>query len=231
MAWTFGAAFLYAIVAMVMGFRNFLRDAGATVAADGRTWMQAVRDAMTLRYLDGGGVGCMNEDDKPRDTRRLYHHLTFYGFMLCFASTSVATLYHYLLGREAPYPWWDLPVVLGTVGGVGLVIGTAGLLVAKFRRMPALVDLSSRGMDIAFILMLFLTALTGLLLMGLRETAAMGSLLAVHLGVVFALFISMPYGKFVHGLYRFGALLLYARERPDPRPARAAAPTLAPARQ
>jgi citrate/tricarballylate utilization protein len=30
--------------------------------------------------------------------------------------------------------------------------------------------------------------------------------------VVFALFITMPYGKFVHGIYRFAALMRYARE-------------------
>ena len=47
----------------------------------------------------------------------------------------------------------------------------------------------------------------------LRDTAAMGVLLALHLGVVFALFVTLPYGKFVHGLYRYLALLRYARER------------------
>ena len=30
--------------------------------------------------------------------RRRFHHLTFYGFVLCFAATCVATLYHYVLG-------------------------------------------------------------------------------------------------------------------------------------
>ena len=46
----------------------------------------------------------------------------------------------------------------------------------------------------------------------LRETAAMGVILAVHLGVVLGLFLAMPYGKFVHGIYRFGALLRFAKE-------------------
>ena len=61
--------------------------------------------------------------------------------------------------------------------------------------------------------MLFLTSLTGFLLLLLRGTGLMGLLLAIHLGVVFALFLSLPYGKFVHGLYRFLALIKYAGER------------------
>jgi citrate/tricarballylate utilization protein len=125
----------------------------------------------------------------------------------------VATLYHYPLGREAPYAWWDLPVVLGTLGGIGLLIGPLGLFAAKSQRDPALADSARSGMDAAFILMLFLTAATGIALLLLRDTAAMGPLLAIHLGFVFALFITLPYGKFVHGLYRFVALMRYARER------------------
>ena len=215
MAALFGLAFLYAIVALAMGVRAFWRDIGEPIGSSiepGSLW-QAMKDAGRLRYLDGGGVGCFNEDERPTDHRKVYHHLTFYGFLLCFASTSVATIYHFLLAREAPYAWWDLPVVLGTLGGIGLVIGPVGLLVAKRNRDPVLADQASTGMDVAFILMLFLTNLTGLALLLLRGTAAMGPLLALHLGVVFALFITMPYGKFVHGLYRFVALVRYARER------------------
>ncbi len=215
MAALFGAAFLYAILALAMGLRAFWRDIGEPVGmrADAPSIWQAIRDAGELRYLDGGGVGCFNEDERPTDRRRFFHHLTFYGFLLCFAATCVGTLYHYLLAREAPYAWWDLPVVLGTLGGIGLLIGPIGLLVARQTRDPALADQARTGMDVAFIVMLFLTSLTGLALLLLRETAAMGPLLALHLGVVFALFITMPYGKFVHGLYRFAALVRYARER------------------
>jgi citrate/tricarballylate utilization protein len=215
MALLFGAAFLYAIVALAMGVRAFWRDIGEPIGMrvdPGSLW-QAIRDAGELRYLDGGGVGCFNKDDQPTDRRKIFHHLTFYGFILCFAATCVATLYHYLIAREAPYAWWDLPVVLGTLGGIGLLIGPLGLLAAKSTRDPELADQARTGMDVAFILMLFLTSLSGLALLLLRETAAMGPLLALHLGVVFALFITLPYGKFVHGIYRFVALVRYARER------------------
>jgi citrate/tricarballylate utilization protein len=215
MALLFGIAFAYSILAIAMGIRLFWKDIGepaATMREPASIW-QAMKDASTLRYLDGGGVGCMNESEKPTDRRRLYHHMTFYGFMLCFASTSTATLYHYLLGMEAPYPVYDLPVVLGTIGGIGLIIGPAGLLMAKWTRDPVLKDGSRTGMDVAFLAMLFLTSLTGLLLMALRSTPAMGLLLALHLGVVFSLFITMPYGKFVHGIYRFLALVRYAKEK------------------
>ena len=213
MALLFGLAFLYAIAALWMGVRTFWRDMGGVVPVAPGGWWQAMRDASTLRYLDGGGIGCYNHDERPNDRRKFYHHLTFYGFLLCFASTCVATLYHYLLTREAPYPWWDVPVVLGTLGGIGLIFGPLGLMIAKLRRDPVMVDEQSYGMETAFLVMLFLTSLTGLLLLVLRATAAMPLLLALHLGVVFALFITMPYGKFVHGIYRFVALVRYARER------------------
>jgi citrate/tricarballylate utilization protein len=211
MALIFGAAFLYAILALTFSIRSFWRDIGGGAANAGSLW-QAMKDAGSLSYLDGGGAGCMNEDDQPADNRRMYHHLTFYGFLLCFAATSVATLWHYLLGREAPYPWWDLPVVLGTIGGIGLLIGPAGLMAEKLKRDPQIRDDARFGMETAFLAMLFLTSLTGLLLLVLRATSMMGPLLAIHLGVVFALFVTLPYGKFVHGLYRFVALMRYAQE-------------------
>jgi len=210
----FGAAFLYAAFAITMSIRLFWRGIGEPkMIVDTTALLSAANDAGRLRYLDGGGIGCYNDDERPADRRKLYHHLTFYGFLLCFASTCVATLYHYLLAHPAPYPWYDLPVVLGTLGGIGLLVGPAGLIAAKWRRDPALQDTPRYGMDVAFILMLFLTSLTGLALLVLRTTPAMGVLLALHLGVVLALFVTLPYGKFMHGVYRFAALVRYAKER------------------
>jgi citrate/tricarballylate utilization protein len=50
------------------------------------------------------------------------------------------------------------------------------------------------------------------LLLAFRETAAMGVLLGAHLGIVMGLFISLPYGKFAHAIYRFAALIRNAVE-------------------
>ena len=40
----------------------------------------------------------------------------------------------------------------------------------------------------------------------------MGVVLGVHLGLVAGLFVTMPYGKFVHAMYRTAALVQYALE-------------------
>ena len=89
---------------------------------------------------------------------------------------------------------------------------------AQHRRDPELVDPKQTGMDVGFLVLLFLISLTGLALLFLRETRAMGVLLAVHLGVVLALFLTLPYGKFVHALYRFAALVRFHIERRRPLP-------------
>ena len=69
------------------------------------------------------------------------------------------------------------------------------------------------GPDQAFIALLFIVSFTGLALLMLRESAEMGRLLALHLGSVLALFVTLPYGKFAHGFYRLAALWVYQRER------------------
>jgi citrate/tricarballylate utilization protein len=41
-------------------------------------------------------------------------------------------------------------------------------------------------------------------------------LLAVHLGFVMGFFLTLPYGKFAHGVYRCAALLKHAIEKRQP---------------
>ena len=222
MSGTFGAVALVVVLAMLAGFRRFWRDGNKDLDlrffANGNALGRAVWDALRLKYLDGGGDGCTYPTSRPSVARRRFHHLTFYGFMLCFAATCVATLYHYGFGWRAPYPFWSVPVVLGTTGGVGLIAGPLGLLWLRAKSDPALVDDAQTGMDTAFIVLLLASGASGLLLLALRETTAMGVLLAAHLAVVMGLFLTMPYGKFVHAIYRYAEQVRYEAERRLPPP-------------
>jgi len=222
----FGGVSIFVLAALGMGLRGFWREvqagpAFATARLDGRVGAarlsvadarRALRDALTLRHLHTTGVDCTSAEDTRLPWRRWFHHCTLYGFMLCFASTSVAAVYHVVFGWHAPHDYASLPVLLGTVGGLGLLVGPAGLLTVRRQRDPDLGDVDQKGLDEAFIVLLWLTSFTGMVLLVMRENAVMSVLLIVHLGAVLALFLTLPYGKFVHGIYRTAALLKYAVE-------------------
>ena len=218
----FAPVFLFAALALSLGVRRFWRDitpATSGAALSTPATGEAAHDVLRLKYLDGGhGEGCNNEDDAFTLSRRRAHHLTFYGFMLCLAATSLATVYHYALGWVAPYDLPSLPKVLGAVGGVSLLLGTAGLFKLNVQRHPMHGDAAQKPMDFGFIALLFFTSLSGLALWLGRGSAALPALLAIHLGVVMALFATLPYGKFAHGIFRTAALLRFAVEKRQPNP-------------
>jgi citrate/tricarballylate utilization protein len=209
------ATFLFSMLALVMGAINFWRDTRSplTKPVTLGAMARAFHDVMTLRYLGNDGHGCNDEDETFSQVRRRLHHAMAYGFLLCFAATCVATVYDHFLGLPAPYPFWSAPVLLGTLGGIGLIIGTIGLIWVKITTDPVPVARSVLGSDYALLFLLLLAAVTGLSLLALRDTAAMAILLAVHLGVILGLFLVLPYSKFVHGIYRSTALLKAAIER------------------
>jgi citrate/tricarballylate utilization protein len=212
----FGAAFGFAVLALAVGARRFWNDVAADPVS-GAAAIEATRNALVLKYLDGGhGEGCNEADDRFTLARRIFHHYTFYGFLLCFAATCVATIYHFVLRQPAPYPLASLPVLLGTAGGVGLLIGPAGLLYLDAHRHPDPVAPEQNAMDRGFAALLFLSALSGLALLAWRHTQAMAPLLAIHLGLVLSLFLTLPYGKFAHAVYRSAALLKWSSERRQP---------------
>jgi citrate/tricarballylate utilization protein len=216
----FSPVFLFAVFALAMGVRRFWGDitpatSGAPVSTPAT--LETTHDVLRLKYLDGGhGEGCNNADDAFSLARKHAHHLTFYGFMLCFAATSVATLYHYAFNLPAPYDLPSLPKLLGVVGGVSLLLGTASLFKLKLQRHPAQGDAAQKPMDLGFIALLFLISLSGLALWLARGHSSMPTWLVVHLGAVMALFVTLPYNKFAHGIFRTASLLRHAVEKRQP---------------
>ena len=212
LAMIFGSVFLVMVLALTFGVRGFWCQVSTDPMMLGAA-KDATHDMLTLKNLGGGHQqGCNEADDAFSLWRRRFHHMTFYGFLLCFAATSVATLFHYFLGWEAPYSYTSLPVILGTVGGLGLIFGPIGLLYLNLNRHPLHGDAAQKPMDIGFIASLLAISISGLALLALRHTSLMGILLCIHLGFVMGFFLMMPYGKFAHGIFRSAALLKNAIE-------------------
>jgi len=204
----------YWLAALGMGGLRFWRETRGSLAqmVDLGAFLRATRDAFGLVYLRGGGDGCNYPGAQPSQARRWFHQLLLYGVLLDLASTTLAAVYHNFLDREAPYAYLSAPVLLGTAGGLMIVVGVAGLLWQKRRANQAPANARMLQVDLAFLALLLLTAGTGLALLSLRDTAAMGTLLTVHLGIVAALYLTLPYGKFAHVVYRYAALIKYQLE-------------------
>lgn len=194
-------------IVLVWGVGDYWRSSHGTSRISARNWLSAARDVATLKNMRGGGQDCFYPDAKePTAVRRRLHHFTAYGFLLALASTTLAAFYEHVVGDSAPYPYLHPVVLLGLAGGVGMVVGTTGLLWLKRRSAP-LASPREKALNWSFLLSLQLASVTGLLLLFLRDTGVMGALLVVHLGTVVALYLTAPYGKFVHIVYRTAAVL------------------------
>jgi citrate/tricarballylate utilization protein len=206
---------VFVVAALVIGAVRFAvrnrpgpRDLIPTRAALG-----ALADAMSLRYLRGpDNEGCAYPADTPSMARVVYHSLVAYGFIADFGATVAAAIWQDFFGTNPPYPILSVPVMLGIVGGAAIIAGVIGLLSLRARSDAEPASSSMTRLDRAFLVLLALVSVTGLLLTGLRGTAALGVLLDIHLGAVAALFLTMPYGKFAHGIYRYAALVRYRLE-------------------
>jgi citrate/tricarballylate utilization protein len=204
----FAPAFILPLIIIAVALRRYWKTIGGT-RVSGSDLLSAVRNSANLKNLNGGqGQGCNFEDeDRYSNTRRWLHQATMYGFLLCFASTSVATLMHYVLGLSAPYSLFSLPKLLGIPGGILLTVGCAGLAWLKTKADPKLGATHVWGGEMAFILLLGATGLTGLLAYAATGTALVSPMLAIHLGFVLSFFLLMPYSKMVHGFFRFASLV------------------------
>lgn len=206
---TFAALGGYAVLATIAGAMRYW---GAVVdrpprRGDLAAAIGALSAATSLRYLRGGPDGCYYPDERPRHGRRRFHHLVFYGFIADLGATISAAILQDILGIPPPYPLLSVPVMLGSVGGAAIIIGSLGL--ARLKRVSDTVPASPRMIDAdrALLLALLLVSVTGFLSLFFRETVLSGAALVVHLGTVAALFLFMPYGKFVHFMYRYLALV------------------------
>ena len=203
---------LYAIGVWLYGVKRYWNDIAGPLSRvfNAMALWEATTEAFKQTWFKGGGAGCMypdpGSDKAPTYLRYYLHALVFFGFILDLASTISAAVLQYGLGVLPPYPVASVPVLFGIAGGVLILLGALVLLWIDVRTKPTTFkDMAS--LDRWFLVFLFLAALTGFGTLLFRGTAGMGSLFTLHLGLVLALLLTAPYGKFVHFTYRYMALV------------------------
>lgn len=203
----FMPAFVFPLVSIGISLRRYWRsvDGGPVKFVHLK---KAFIAAAGMKNLRGGhGDGCNFEDtDRFSQGRRYAHQAVMYGFLLCFAATSSATVLHYVFDMPAPYPFWSGPKLLGVIGGVLLSLGCVEMVRLKLKSDKTLAADKAFSGEVGFVGLLGFVAISGLLLYFLGSTTAMPVLLVLHLGAVLAFFVLTPFTKMVHGFYRLAAL-------------------------
>ena len=209
----FAPAFLLPLIAIIIGLRNYWREVGGGHVSLSHI-STAFADVARLKNLSGGeGQGCnFEKGDRFSNARRWYHQAVLYGFLLCFVSTGSATILHYVFYMQAPYGLFSLPKLFGVPGGLLLVVGAAGLAWLKTKADPQLDAANVWGGEMAFVLLLIATGISGLILYVATGSDGVSILLAIHLGIVLTFFLLAPYSKMVHGFYRLAALVHDAQQ-------------------
>jgi citrate/tricarballylate utilization protein len=202
------------VIAAVAARRYWAATANPRVPVTAKAVAQAAWYALTLRYLRGGGNECYYpQDDRPSPARRYLHYLVVGGFGLCVVSTLAAGILQDLLSQQPPYAWLSVPVIAGVIGGIGLIAGSAGLLLLKARSSAVTSIAQMTIKDYGLLIALAFLALSGLATLLTRDTAAFGCVVLIHLASVLLAFASAPYSKFAHVVFRFAALVRDNAER------------------
>ncbi len=142
--------------------------------------------------------------------RRLGHAPLVFGFLGAFLTTTAVAIADYGFGMGSPVPQLHPIQLLANLSAILLVAGVAALLADRLAS-PAMG--TSTAFDNFFLALVALLVVTGVgaeLARYVLAPAIALAVYAVHLGMVLALFLTFPYSKFAHALYR---TLAMAHER------------------
>jgi len=155
---------------------------------------------------------CESRRPGARETHKEHlhrsHRIVFWGFLGLVVTTTSVGIGIYAFGYLTPWPLWHPVKILGNASGLAVL---AAVAVFAYRRVA---DGERAGKstysDWLFLVLLFCTTLTGFLCEVLRLAERPGlayPTYVVHLVLIFALLVYIPYSKFGHLVYRTVAML------------------------
>jgi quinone-modifying oxidoreductase subunit QmoC len=192
-----------------------------------RSWMAwgvgARRNGSMLRSLGGVTLEILGHrrfrSCGTARPRHMGHLLLLWGFLGALLTTSLLGVAMDLFGVKTPLPQLHPIKLLGNLSAVLLVAGGIWLVVVRFAT-PAAAG-ATRAFDAFFGALVLLVVLSGvgaeLGRMALPYRVAL-AIYVLHLGTVLSLFLTFPFSKFAHAVYRTLAMTherMTAERRPS----------------
>ncbi len=209
----FFPAFAFATIAAVVGARRCWAAWGNGASRNGsllQGLMSIASDILVHKRFKTCGAA---------KSRQVGHFLLFWGFIGALITTTLVVIALYGFGTELPLPQWHPFKILGNISAVLLVVGAVWLALNRLTNEGA--TGTSRAFDNFFLALVILLVFTGVLVELGRYVfpvpLALG-LYVLHLGTILSLFLTFPFSKFAHALYRTLAMAherLTAQRRPS----------------
>jgi quinone-modifying oxidoreductase subunit QmoC len=146
---------------------------------------------------------------KTAKPRKLGHFLIMWGYIGAFITTSLVVIWLFILGAELPFPLMHPLKIIGNIAALFILLG--GFLIVFFRAQNSEASGTPYAFDNFFLFLVLAVGVTGITTELFRAiipmpAVACGSYL-IHLGFILTLFISLPYCKLAHFVYRTLAIV------------------------
>ncbi|MBX6423732.1 quinone-interacting membrane-bound oxidoreductase complex subunit QmoC [Thermosulfurimonas sp. F29] len=143
------------------------------------------------------------------------HRMLLWSFIILAFVTAVVFIAADVFGFHTPWPLYNPVKILANIGAVLLVYGVIAIIVNR-NRAAGEGKLSSSYQDWFLIYLILAVGLTGILteVFRIAGNVLYPAFYISHLSAVFLLFLSVPYSKFAHLVYRTTAYVfdLYSRD-------------------
>jgi quinone-modifying oxidoreductase subunit QmoC len=201
---------LYAVYFPIAGWVTLAAWIGGA-----RLWKMMGRGANRRGSFISGLIGVMVDvathrsfaECNAKPSRRTGHLLLFWGFVGAALTSGLLIFAIYVQKLDMPLPLYHPYKILGNISAVLLVVGGAQLVINRYGSGRSLV--SSNAFDNFFLVLVAVVIGTGVATEAVRLAAmptAAFVIYTLHLGVVMTLFLTFPYSKFAHMVYRVLAL-------------------------
>lgn len=200
----------FVVVVFALGLKRFIADLHQNALLEGKTTKEKIEAKGFLEALvrviptilkHSKFSECSENSDRGTP-----HMMVLFGFIGLAVVTGIFFVVLYGFGIHGPYKQYNPVKILANISGIALFIG--GLLMIK-NRVAKSKDQVSTYRDWFLLGLVFGLAATGMLteLTRLADAAFLTYLLYyLHLMFVFVLFISLPFSKLAHLVYRTTAM-------------------------